>query len=284
MINGFIFEGGCIKGLVYVGVLEEFMKYQDIETVKYLGGTSAAGSVVATLLASDYTIQEINEVLYNIDWNTMQSNNFGFVRNTIRLFTKYGYHKGNHFEKFINKMLFAKYKMENMTFIQLFEITKKHLKMVGTNVTKGETIYMDYIYTPDMSIAKAVRISSSVPFMFKPVKIYNELYVNGELTKTSNYAMFDDIENINIIAFDLEETSFKFNKISSLITYIRSVIKILHHEANKSISTKNNVHVCKILENSIDAMKFNLSLEEKNYLKQIGYTSFLSFLYKLDTF
>ena len=41
-----------------------------------------------------------------------------------------------------------------MTFNQLFEITKKHLKMVGTNVTRGETIYMDHIHTPDMSVAK----------------------------------------------------------------------------------------------------------------------------------
>lgn len=283
MINGFIFEGGGIKGLAYVGALEEFVKYQDIETVKYLGGTSA-GSIIATLLASNHTIKEINDILYNTDWNKLKDGNFGFVRNTIRLFTKYGYHKGKYFEKLINKILFAKYKIENMTFKQLYEITKKHLKMVGTNITKGETIYMDYIHSPEMSIAKAVRISSSIPFMFKPVKIDNELYVDGGLTKNLDLTMFDDIENINIIAFDLEETCFELNRVFNLKAFIRSVIKIIHNEANKSISTKYNVHVCKILENSINAMNFNLSFDEKNYLKQIGYTSFLSLLYKLNKF
>ncbi len=283
MINGFIFEGGGIKGLAYVGALEEYIKYQDINTIRYLGGTSA-GSIIATLLASNHTIKEINEVLYNIDWNKLKDGNFGFIRNTIRLFTKYGYHKGNYFEKIINQMLFAKYKIENMTFIQLFEITKKHLKMVGTNITKGETIYMDYMHTPEMSIAKAVRISSSIPFMFKPVNINNELYVDGGLTKNLDLTMFDEIKNINIIAFDLEETCFEMNRIYGLKAFIRSVIKIIHNGANKHSIIKENVHVCKILENNIDAMNFNLKEKEMDYLKEIGKSAFIRFLYKLDKF
>ena len=283
MINGFIFEGGGIKGLAYVGALEEYVKYENIDTVKYLGGTSA-GSIIATLLASNHTIEEINGILYNIDWNKLKDGNFGFIRNTIRLFTKYGYHKGNYFEKFINKILFNKYNIENMTFKQLFDTTKKHLKMVGTNVTRGETIYMDHIHTPDMSVAKAVRISSSIPFMFKPVKINNELYVDGGLTKNLDLGIFDEIKNINIVAFDLEETCFELNKGVSFKEFIRSVIKIIHKEANKSFTTKNNVHVCKILENSIDGMNFNLRKEEKDYLKQIGRNAFIKFLYKLDNF
>ena len=279
MIDGLIFKGGGIKGLAFVGALEEYVKYENIDTVDYLAGTSSAGAIVATLLASNHTVKEINDILYNVDWNRLKDGNFGFIRNTIRLFTKSGYHKGKYFEKFINTLLFKKYNIENMTFKQLFETTKKHLKIIGTNVTRGETIYMDHIHTSDMSVAKAVRISLSTPFMFKPVKINNELYVNSEVTSNSYLDMF---KNMNVIAFDLKETYFNGSKKFCLKTYIQSIIKI---GVSKSSPTENNnVYVCKIFEDSIDPMRFDLVKEEKDYLKLIGRNAFIKFLYKLDHF
>ena len=282
MIDGLIFKGGGVKGLAFVGALEEYGKYENIYTVKYLSGTSA-GSIVATLLATNHTIKEVNDILYNVDWNRFKDGNFGFIRNAVRLFTKFGYHKGKYFERFMNEVLFKKYNIENMTFNQLFEITKKHLKMVGTNVTRGETIYMDHIHTPDMSVAKAVRISLSTPFMFQPVKINNELYVNSELTSNSDLSMFDDVEDvINIIAFDLKETYFNVSKKFCLKTFIQSITKIGVSKSNPTES--NNMHICKIFEDSIDTTKFNLVKEEKDYLKLIGRNAFIKFLYKSDYF
>ena len=281
MIDGLIFKGGFIKGLTFVGALEEYIKYDNIDNIKYIGGTSA-GSIIATLLASNHTVNDINYILYNIDWSKLKDGNFGCIRNTIRLFTKYGYHKGYFFEKFMNKVLFKKYNMKTITFKQLFEITKKHLKMVGTNITKGETIYMDYIHTPDMPVAKAVRISLSIPFIFEPVKINNELYVNTEITNNSDVGMFDDVEGFNIIAFDLKETNSYVKKKFCLKTFIQSILKI---GATKSIQTESNVHICKIFEDSIiDATRFDLVKEEKDYLKLIGRNAFIKFLYKLDNF
>jgi len=278
MIDGLIFKGGGIKGLAYVGALEEYVKYENIDTVKYLGGTSSAGSIVATLLASNHTLKEINDILYSVDWNQLKDESFGYIRNTIRLFTKYGYHKGNYFEKFINKVLFNKYNLENMTFKQLFETTKKYLKMVGTNVTTGETIHMDYIHTPNMSVAKAVRISSTIPFMFKPVEINNELYVDSGFTSNSDFGMFDEIKYINIIAFDLGNFYFKKTKRFCLKTFIQSIVNI---GARNNVTTyKENVHICKIFEGSIDPMSFDLVDEDKNYLKLIGRNAFIKFLYK----
>ena len=54
MIDGLIFKGGFIKGLTFVGALEEYIKYDNIDNIKYIGGTSA-GSIIATLLASNHT-------------------------------------------------------------------------------------------------------------------------------------------------------------------------------------------------------------------------------------
>ena len=62
--------------------------------------------------------------------------------------------------------------------------------------------------------------------MFKPVKINNELYVNSELTSNSDLGMFDDIENVTVIAFDLKETYFNESKKFCLKTFIQSIIKI----------------------------------------------------------
>jgi len=279
MIDALIFTGGgIIKCLTYVGALEKYGKYENIDNVKHIGGIRASGSIVATLLASNHTIEEMNEILYNVNWNKLKDSHFGFIWNPIRLFIKYGYHKGSYFERFINKVLFDKYKIENMTFKQLFEITNKHLKLLGTNITQGKTVYMDYIHTPDMSIAKAVRISSSTLLMFKPVKMDNELYVDGGLTKNLSFGIFDEIDKINnIIAFDLDETYPETNN-RGLKAFIHLIINRINYETKSEVQINKNVYICKIFEERINPTRFNLTKEEKDYLKEVGYNAFCKIL------
>ena len=90
--------------------------------------------------------------------------------------------------------------------------------------------------------------------------------------------MLDEIKYINIIAFDLGNFYFKKTKRFCLKTFIQSIVKI---GARNNVTTyKENVHICKIFEGSIDPMSFDLVDEDKNYLKLIGRNAFIKFLYK----
>ena len=282
MYNGLIFEGGGIKALAYVGALEVMYKYQDIYAMKYFGGTSA-GSIIATLLASNHTLEEINDILFEVDWNKLKDGNFGFIRNTFRLFNKYGYHKGNYFEVLIDSILYKKFGIREISFEQMYLHTNNHLRMVGTNITKGNTIYMDHIYTPRMSVAKGVRISSCIPLLFKPVEIDNELYIDGGLIKNLDLQMFCEY-NIECMAFDLNDNirnQSDKQKSENILIYMKRIIKMMHDKANTNETDKGKTSVCVINENKIDFMNFKLTRLEKMYLKQIGNEEMKKCIYRL---
>ena len=128
-IKSLVFEGGGVKGLCYVGALAQMEKLNLIRLnrmITHVGGTSA-GAIIATLIASHHTVSEMTDILFHMDWSKLKDGNF----NLFRLLRKFGYYKGDYFEKFINKVLYDKLKLNNPTFKQLYMHTGRHLKMVG---------------------------------------------------------------------------------------------------------------------------------------------------------
>jgi NTE family protein len=280
MYNGLIFEGGGMKALAYVGALEVMYKYQDIYAMQYFGGTSV-GSILATLLACSHSLKEINDIMYAIDWNKLNDGNFG----CFRLFWNCGHHKGKYFEDLINTILYKRFGMHNMTFKQLYTNTKKHLRMVGTNITKGKTVYMDHIFTPQMSVAQGVRISACNPLSFKPVEIDNEVYIDSCFIKTLDLQMFEEY-NIECVAFDLKEDFNMQNQSKkyiskNILVYTNRIINMLHEKANRNTTMNSSTSVCVINENKLDFMKFKLTKLEKQYLKKVGMYEMTKYIYKL---
>ena len=277
MYEALIFEGGGIKGMCYIGALEELINNNaiDLNKIKYYGGTSA-GSMVATLLASNHTISEICDIMYNTNWEKLKDSNFFFLRNLYRLLYKFGYNKGKSIETFIDKFLFKKFGIKNITFEQMYLHTQNHLKMVGTNITKGEIIYMDHIHTPGMSVAKGVQISSCVPFIFKPVSYNNNLYIDGGLIKNLDLDMFTEFE-VHTLA--LEISDFKDINIKNLSTFGLKVFMLIYKEANR-IKNDNEKYlkILSIPEDVLNPFDFKLSKSNLDYLKIVGKKSAKSIL------
>lgn len=268
--NALIFEGGGMKGMCYVGAIEELTQdnFLDLSKIHHFGGTSA-GAIIATLLASNHTLDEIQDVMYKTKWKRMQDGNFGFFRNTIRLFRRFGYHRGLFMEKLMNKLLMKKTGIKRVTFEQLYGFTGNHLKMVGTNVTTGEVVYMDHICTPHMAVAKAVQISSCIPFMFKPVTYNRCLYVDGGLIKNLDLNMFLEF-NPRILAFEIQNKNNN-EEIDNMMTYFMKLFEIIHKEANLyNQSELIDTNILKIYENELSPFKFDMKRTDLSHLKQVG--------------
>ena len=272
--NGLIFEGGGVKGMTYVGAMEAFIQKYNISDINYVGGTSA-GAIMATLLASEHTLAEINDILFSIQWSKLKDGDFDIFRNTYRLINKFGYHRGNYMEKLMNKILYKKFNIYKITFKEMYEITNIHLRMVGTNITKGVFEYFDHIHTPHMSIAKAVRISSCVPFFFKPVELYGNYYIDGGLVRNIDVNMFDDCDNMNILVFDLQDkVDIQKDKSENIMVYVSRILDMIYKEAN-AITKKENkqIDICPIIETKISFINFDISDQDKTYLKNQGYNN-----------
>lgn len=261
-INTLIFEGGGIKGLSYVGALKELEENNiiDLENIKYVGGTSA-GAIVATLIASEHSTSDMHDILFNTNWGKFKDGRF--MSNIFRLINQFGFYKGNYLEKFIESILYKKFNKKNVTFIELYQLTKKHLKIIGTNLSRSEIVYMDYILTPDMPIAKGVQISACIPIVFKPVKYANDLYIDGSLLKNLDTCLFSTEPNVNGIAFDLIDDVIHPDK--KLTDYILSIIQMLVTHVNKIEDNPDISRIC-IDVSFVNPLKFKLEDCEKRLL------------------
>ena len=198
-INNLVFEGGGIKGVAYVGALKNAQnKLFSFDNIISIGGTSA-GAMTATLLALNYSLQEMEDSLRQLDLKNvfLDDENFknefldikenfhsNLLLNTFRvgkflkqISEKFGLFPGetflNYFEEKISRQL-GKY----ATFKDLQERIEsgdrrfKFLYLIGSNLTTGDSETFSHIDTPDMIISDAVRISMSIPLIWPPHKYY----------------------------------------------------------------------------------------------------------------
>ena len=63
-----VFEGGGVKGVAYVGVMEVLEQKNILPQIYRVGGTSA-GAINAALFSAGYGIEETREILMNLDFN-----------------------------------------------------------------------------------------------------------------------------------------------------------------------------------------------------------------------
>lgn len=86
------------------------------------------------------------------------------------------------------------------TFEEHYNYFHKELVITGSNLTTGKTVFFSAKETPKFPVADAVRISMSLPFIFKPYVIQEKkygyppcgLYVDGGVFNNSPLHAFDD--------------------------------------------------------------------------------------------
>ncbi len=88
---------------------------------------------------------------------------------------------------------------KDITFEQHYDKFGKKLLITGTNLSIGQTVLFSHEETPTFPVADAVRISMSLPFLFKPYVIENKksdcppsgIYVDGGLWNNLPFREFE---------------------------------------------------------------------------------------------
>lgn len=113
-----------------------------------------------------------------------------------------------------------------------FGHTEIPLHVVTTNINRRAARVFSTAKTPDMCVATAVRASMSIPGVFAPVKIDNELYVDGGLTGNFMLDIFGSGENVIGLRFgsaqrlaDYESTNVR--EIKGVADYIDANIEAM---------------------------------------------------------
>lgn len=248
-ITNLVFQGGSVKGVAYIGVLESLENKLDMSKILRVAGTSA-GAITATLLALGCDVPQVKNLLLEFDFKAILDDAEGAIATqqkalksvgkavegkslffskipvkpllpvlAHRMMNEFGIYSGEYIRLWIETLIQEQVKTitaerhsgENLTFGELHQLTLDYpgrfrdLAVVGANFTTGNKAVFRYDdpEMKDVIISDAVRISMSIPQVFKPHHVYykenddrlidakGEMWVDGGLYDNYPIDCFD---------------------------------------------------------------------------------------------
>jgi NTE family protein len=269
-----VFSGGAIKGMSYIGVLKYLEENDLVKNIKQLTGTSIGG-FFAFLICLGYKSNELTDIIKYLDFNDLRDISTDSILN---FFETWGIDTGNKFIHFIKALVKSKGFSEEITFEQLYNITKFKLTITGTCVNDQETIYYNNDNSPEMLIIDTLRISCSIPILYQCVKQNEKVYVDGFILNNYPIEFFDD-EIDKTIGFCIYQERKK--NIENAEEYILALINCMLNKIQKMSSNKYKKQTI-VIETEISGLNFNLTKENKETLINDGYRACVDYFSNLE--
>ncbi|UQD52713.1 hypothetical protein C0971_12225 [Bacillus methanolicus] len=276
-----VFSGGGIKGFALIGAIKEVERRGF--RFKHVAGTSA-GSIVAALLSAGYTSEEVYQLIDQLDLRSFMDPRtslipFPFAK-WLFVYWRLGLYKGNALEKWIQEKLEAK---GLRTFADL---PPQSLRVIASDLSNGRLLVL-----PDdlekygidqrlFPIAKAIRMSCSLPFFFEPVKLRTQsgtnIIVDGGVLSNFPMWLFDresvkKVRPVLGIKLSSKEYDRPQNKISNAFQLYEALFETMKdaHDA-RYISRKHEKNIIFIPTERFLTTEFSLAEEKKHALLALG--------------
>lgn len=176
-IENLVFEGGGVKGLAYAGAIQELKELGVLKHVKRIAGASV-GSIVAMALAVGFPVEMLIKLMKEApleeifeDGNNWAENKIPLLKklhSLYHLFGNLGVYPGLEAFVWLGELLQEQTGSADITFAQVYERYGCELCVVVGNVTLGRPEWFHVKTYPNFPIRRAVRMSMSIPFFFKP--------------------------------------------------------------------------------------------------------------------
>jgi NTE family protein len=290
-ING-VFEGGGVKGIALAGAVDAAQRLgYEFDRV---AGTSS-GSIIASFLAAGYSGEEMRKMIIEMPFRNFLRRapiyNTRIIGPAARLLLKKGLYSGEALEYWVLQKLAAKG-------VRTFgDLTSGRLRIIASDISQGRLLVLPddiahYGIDPNkFLIAKAVRMSTSIPYFFDPVIIRRPhqqrvpkprdqsdyIYiVDGAVLSNFPLWLFDGQDNpgpqLPTIGFQLVgKTKHRVRRIGgplSMFTALFATMMEAHDE--RYIEEANRFRTIKIPTLGIQSTQFDLSAEQSADLFESG--------------
>ncbi len=280
--NEIIISSGGIKAISIIGALNEFSKNYPLSKIEYFTGCSA-GAIICLFLNLGYTIDEINDIIFKINFSIFQDIKL------LNLIEKCGLDEGLKFTNFLKAIIINKNFNSSITFEELYNLTNKVLTVCVVNITKGIAEYHNYLNTPSLSVLLSVRMSSNIPILFSPI-FYNDCYyVDGGLLDPFPYYIIKNTNKFGLWLFDKYEFDFIknnnvsfVNNLSNSFNYSIELLKIIYTNYMKHYYKKIPKNVIYIDVEYKSSESFYMSDENRILLYKFGKNKFNIYYKKIQ--
>jgi NTE family protein len=208
MVNA-VFEGGGVRGISLAGAV----RAAEMSGVRFhrVAGTSS-GSIVAALVATGYTAMEMKEIIASTPFHSFMQRapifNVKIIGPAVRLLLRKGLYAGDALEQWIEGLLAAKG-------VRTFgDLPTGKVRIIASDITRGKLLVLpddvaDYGLDPDrFSVARAIRMSTSIPYFFDPVLLRQPLQLrkaDSQLKRNGRFSYIVDgglLSNFPLWLFD----------------------------------------------------------------------------------
>jgi NTE family protein len=165
-----VMEGGGVKAFAYVGAINILDSAGQFSDLRYIGGTSG-GAIMACLYALGCTAQELDSIAHHIPVKKFADGGSIFTSKFRRVNNQYGFYKGDAFAKWLGEIVAAKTGNANINFENFLAFTQARklprLFITATDLSTQSAVVLSNKTFPKMRIVDAVRISISIPMVYK---------------------------------------------------------------------------------------------------------------------
>ncbi|GAA0350830.1 patatin-like phospholipase family protein [Bacillus horti] len=276
-----VFEGGGVKGLAFIGAIQETEKQG--YSFNRIAGTSA-GSIIASLLAVGYTGKELELMMDELSFLFFLKpdliGRLPVVGKGLNLLFKNGIYSSIHIEKWLDNKLKAK----GVT--TFGDLPAGKLKIIVSDISNGRLVIIpDDLHQYRLSwesfpISLAARISSSIPYFFQPYILYlpdrTRIYmVDGGLLSNYPIWLFDARHSPRWPTFGYRLKAAEMfqqpNRIAGPITMFMAIFStMMEAHDRRHIEEANASRTVFIPVENIKATDFSLTNEQKIQLIELG--------------
>jgi NTE family protein len=267
-MKNLIISAGGVNIFFLIGSLKYLNENNLLNNTKCYYGVSS-GAILCTMLALDYTIDEIKEFFINFDLLK-----FIGEYDITNLINNYGFSFGKSRDIIAQSIISYKLGEENKdyTFKQLYDDKKKELNVFSTCVEDKTLWKFSHNSNENVPIWKATASSCNIPFIFTPVNINNNTFIDGAIINSYPINYIDDNEINDTIGLFINNDIININylnNIPNLKYYLETLF--LYIISKNYYFNKNTIKICVPDKYKNYTYKFDISNEDKNILIDIGY-------------
>ena len=275
--DSLLLTSGGTKGYGIIGSLRYLEYNNHLSKFKKIIGISV-GSIIGLLLVLKYKVKDIFYILSNNNIEDIYLNEqikkYNLVNNFLQ---NYSLNNTEGIFKLLHYFMSNKNIDFNITFKDLYNFNKINLIFIATNINKNKLEYFSYKLTPNIPVLLALKASISIPFIFEPVVINNEYFVDGGLLTTKMIKYTN--KNTLIIQLNTGKVINNYN-INNIDDYIKRIISILFDQSivkSKYNKFNNNSIILNFHENGIT---FNIDKNNKKKHYFTGLIQAKKFIYR----
>ena len=253
LIDTLLLSACGTKGNIFIGSLLALSEKNIIDFNKikrYI--CCSGGAIVGFLLCCGYSLNAIKNISETINYESILD-----LNDLDNLFEDNGLFSNNKVGKLIEIIIKHKYKKDNLSLIEFYKLTKKRFIIKVFNLSSNREEYISYKNHPNMSIITLIKITTCIPFIFKPIIYNNDYYIDGGITGNmvfnSKYKNYLGIYICNKCQCDISELTF--------MEYINRIVYNMSEKYDFDIKNNPRIINCNSFSNTIN---FEVDNDTKN--------------------